>query len=152
MNRNLLHKMFWIPLFILGVVLLLLGPRWMIVEEPWLLDKIANEEALGMSFDNLFNESVNKTLPDYLRIIYRFFGLWITGLGIMICAYLLMVDLELKKSRYTILTIITIILGISLIYGHVFIPSSPFIYLMWGLVLLYIISLIASIQINPVKE
>jgi len=152
MSRDVLNKMFWIPLFILGIALIILGPRWMIVEEPWLLDKIANEEALGMSFDKLFNESVNNTLPDYLRIIYRFFGLWVTGLGLMICAYLLMVDLKLKKSRYTILTITFIILGISLIYGHILIPSSPFIYLMWGLVVLYVISLIASIQLNPVKE
>lgn len=152
MNRNRLYKMFWIPLFITGVVLIILGPRWMIVDEPWLLDKVANEETLGMSFDKLFNESVNKTLPDYLRNIYRFFGLWITGLGVMFCVYLLMVDLQLKKSRYTILAIIAIILVISLIFGYVFIPSSPFIYLMWGLVVFYIISLIASIQLSLLKD
>ena len=152
MNRNLKYRLFWIPLFIIGIVLIILGPRWMFVEKPWLLDEVANEETLGMSFDELFNESVNKTLPDYLRTIYRFFGLWVTGFGLMICAYLFVADLQLKKSQYTILTIIGIILGISIIYGYTFIPSSPFIYLMWGFVVIFILSLIASTQLNQVKE
>jgi len=152
MNRNLKYKLFWIPLFIIGIVLMVLGPRWMLVEEPWLLDKLANEEALGMSFDELFDGSANENLPDYLRIIYRFFGLWITGLGLMICAYLLVADLQLKKSRYTLLTIVGIILVFSIIYGYMFIPSSPFIYLMWGFVVIFILSLIASTQLNHVKK
>ncbi len=151
MNRDCLLKLFWVPLFITGVVLIILGPRWMFVDEPWLLDKVANEEALGMSFDSLFSASVNTTLPDYLRIIYRFFGLWITGLGVMFCVYLLMVDLQIKKSRAVILVAIGIILVISLIFGHKLIPSSPFIYLMWGMAVFYLVSLFSSILLSRMR-
>jgi len=70
----------------------------------------------------------------------------------MICAYLLVADLQLKKSRYTLLTIVGIILVFSIIYGYMFIPSSPFIYLMWGFVVIFILSLIASTQLNHVKK
>ena len=32
--------------------------RWMLVDEPWMLDKVANEERLNMTFDKLFNEKI----------------------------------------------------------------------------------------------
>ena len=152
MSNELIKKLFWIPLFVVGIVLIILGPRWMIVEEPWLLSKVANEETLGMSFDKLFAANVNKNLPDYLRNIYRFFGLWVIGLGLMICSYVLMVDIQASKSRYTILAISGLILGVSLYLGHTFIPSSPFIYLMWGLAAIYLVSFFASLRLNKFSE
>ena len=67
--------------------MVLLGFRWMIVDEPWMLDKVANEERLEMSFDDLFELKINATLPGYLKQIYRFFGLWVITIGIFITLF-----------------------------------------------------------------
>ena len=147
MKNSKMFKLFWIPIFIIGLVLMILGPRWMLVEEPWLLDKVANEETLGMSFDKLFSNDINSTLPEYLRTIYRFFGLWVTFIGLLFLSQLLLFDLTKYKSRNTIHGIVGLLLIFSLFLGHTRIPSSPFIYLMWFFVLIYVISLFASWRI-----
>lgn len=147
MRNSKLFKVFWIPIFIIGLVLIILGPRWMLVDEPWLLDKVANEETLGISFDELFSSEVNSTLPEYLRTIYRFFGLWMTTIGVLLLSQLLMFDLNNLKSRNIIHGIVGVMLAFSLFLGHTRIPSSPFIYIMWFFVLIYVISLFASWRI-----
>ena len=147
MKNSKTFKLFWIPIFIMGLVLMILGPRWMIVEEPWLLDQVANEETLGISFDELFSNDINSTLPEYLRTIYRFFGLWVTFIGLLFLSQLLLFDLTRYKSRNTIHGIVGLLLIFSLFLGHTRIPSSPFIYLMWFFVLIYVISLFASWRI-----
>ena len=144
MDANEGYKLFLIPIFIIGLTLTLLGPRWMIVEEPWLLDKVANEETLQMSFDELFSHEANSSLPEYLRTIYRFFGLWVTTLGVLFCSQVLVVDLKQKRPRLTLLTIMGVLLVFALFLGHTRIPSSPFIYLMWTYVVLYLVSAYAS--------
>jgi len=68
----------------MGLSMIFLGFGWMFVDEPWMLDKAANEERLQMSFDKLFKTKINETLPDYLKQIYRFFGLWVIIIGIFI--------------------------------------------------------------------
>ena len=75
------------PLTISGLLMLVLGSRWMIVDDPWLLDKIANEERLGMTFEKLFSEDINESLPGYLKQIYRFFGLWVSVIGLFIIGF-----------------------------------------------------------------
>ena len=50
-----MKKVFSIPLLIIGYTMIVLGIRWMIVDEPWMLDQVANEERLNMTFDKLFN-------------------------------------------------------------------------------------------------
>lgn len=147
MRNSKLFKVFWIPIFIIGLVLIILGPRWMLVDEPWLLDKVANEETLGISFDELFSSEVNSTLPEYLRTIYRFFGLWMTTIGVLLLSQLLMFDLNNLKSRNIIHGIVGVMLAFSLFLGHTRIPGSPFIYIMWFFVLIYVISLFASWRI-----
>ena len=62
------------PLCLIGIIMIILGVRWLIHNEPWLLDEVANVERLEMTFDQLFEPEINKTLPGYLRQIYRFFG------------------------------------------------------------------------------
>ena len=78
-----MKKVFNISLMLIGVTLIILGLRWMIVDQPWMLDQVANEERLGMTFDQLFKSEINKTLPDYLKQIYRFFGLWVIVIGLL---------------------------------------------------------------------
>jgi len=86
-------KLFLIPLVILGYLFFILGIAWLIVDEPWMLDKVANEERIGMTFEKLFSEDINKSLPGYLKQIYRFFGLWVSIIGLFIIGF--------SKHRFT---------------------------------------------------
>ncbi|MAX09475.1 MAG: hypothetical protein CMG13_01260 [Candidatus Marinimicrobia bacterium] len=72
--------LFSAPLIIMGISMILLGFGWLVVDEPWMLDEVANEERLQMSFEELFK--INETLPGYLKQIYRFFGLWVLTIGV----------------------------------------------------------------------
>ena len=49
--------------------MLVLGSRWMIVDDPWLLDKVANEERLKMTFEE-FRVLIenNGNIKDYPNI------------------------------------------------------------------------------------
>ena len=53
-NKKLL---FSLPLLIIGISMVILGARWLFVDEPWMLDKVANEERLGISFKELFDSN-----------------------------------------------------------------------------------------------
>ena len=129
--------LFSIPLMIMGIIMIILGLRWMIVEQPWMLDKIANEERLGMSFDKLFEPDINNTLPGYLRQIYRFFGLWVIIIGLFIISFSRPSIIKDKKVRISLLFCIGIMICLGLILAYILIPSSPFIYLGWFLLLMY---------------
>ena len=54
----------------------------MLVDEPWMLDKVKMRKGY-MTFDKLFSEDINETLPSYLKQIYRFFGLWVSIIGLL---------------------------------------------------------------------
>ena len=66
--------------------MIFLGLRWVFVSDPWMLDEVANVDRLTMSFDDLFEQSPH-TLTDYLRQIYRFFGLWVSITGLFITLF-----------------------------------------------------------------
>ena len=57
--------LFSTPLIIMGLSMIFLGFGWMFVSEPWMLDKVANEERLEVSFNDLFKPEINKNLPGY---------------------------------------------------------------------------------------
>ena len=128
--------------------MIVLGIRWMIVDEPWMLDQVANEERLNMSFDQLFSSEINNTLPGYLKQIYRFFGLWVTVIGLFITS--LSRENVSKDSiiRIIILFCVGIMCYSGLILVHVWIPSSPFLYLAYGMILLHLISVYGHIRFN----
>ncbi len=123
--------------------MILLGARWMIVDEPWMLDRVANEERLEMSFDQLFQEEINNTLPGYLRQIYRFFGLWVGVIGSFILLFSRTSLTNVSKVRVSLLICIGIMVLFGTIMAHMLIPSSPFVYLAWVLIILYSISFYA---------
>ncbi len=125
---------------IMGIIMIFLGLRWMFVEQPWMLDKVANEERLGMSFDKLFEPNINNTLPGYLRQIYRFFGLWVMIIGLFITSFSRPSIINDKEIRISLMFCIGIMVCLALILAHILIPSSPFIYLGWFLVLMYCVS------------
>lgn len=130
-----------IPLLLISVTLIISGVRWMISDEPWMLDQVANEERLNMTFDELFSSEKNKTLSEYLTQIYRFLGLYVFGLGFFLLSFSTSRMLEIVLVRKTVLYVLGILLISNLILAYFWIPSSHFIYVMWGTIILYCVSL-----------
>ena len=50
------NKLFRIPLLTIGFIFIIMGLRYIFVDEPWMLDKVANEERLNMTFEKLFSK------------------------------------------------------------------------------------------------
>ena len=134
-------KIFLIPIVTLGIIFMVLGLRWMLVDEPWMLDQVANEERLNMTFDQLFNEEINQTLPGYLKQIYRFFGLWVSIIGIFIISFAKTKFIENKAFARNLLICIGLMVISAQTMAYILIPSSPFIYLGWGSILMFLVSL-----------
>jgi len=140
-------RIFKIPLLFIGFIFIIMGLRWIFVDEPWMLDRVANEESLNMTFEKLFSSEINETLPGYLKQIYRFFGLWVSIIGLFIVSFLrekFIKDSDIRKSLL-ICTGLTVYLA--LIFAYIWIPSSPFIYLGLGSVILHSISIIGNKKI-----
>ena len=134
------------PLCLIGLVMIVCGVRWLIHPEPWMLDEVANVERLGMTFDNLFEEEINTTLPDYLRQIYRFFGFWVLIIGLLISV--LSQTIHNNNIGVQLLSIVGFMMLFGMYLGYTFIPSSHFIPLMWGLFFCYIVSVYSYIKLN----
>ena len=141
-------KLFLIPLIILGYLFFILGIAWLIVDEPWMLDKVANEERIGMTFEKLFSEDINKSLPGYLKQIYRFFGLWVSIIGLFIIGFSKDRFIEDKSIRKTLLFCVGFTVYSALILAYKFLPSSPFIYVGWGGIFLHLISVLGHRKLN----
>ena len=142
------NKIFSYILMIVGTTMILLGFRWLTVDAPWMLDEIANIERLGVTFEELFKPSINSNLPDYLRQIYRFFGLWVVIIGFFIVSFSNPDLTNQSIVRKRLLFCIGIMLLMGTILGHTLIPSSHFIYLMWIMNILYLVTIYNHIQIT----
>ena len=140
-SPTMTKKIFLIPIVTLGIIFIILGLRWMLVDEPWMLDKVANEERLNMTFDRLFNEEINETLPGYLKQIYRFFGLWVSIIGLFILSFTKTKFIENKAFAKNLLICIGTMVISAQAMAYFLIPSSPFIYLGWGSILMFLVSL-----------
>ena len=140
-SPTMIKIFFLIPIITLAVIFVVLGLRWMLVDEPWMLDKVANEERLNMTFDKLFSEDINETLPGYLKQIYRFFGLWVSIIGLFIISFAKKKFIENKAIAKNLMICIGTMVISAQTMAYILIPSSPFIYLGWGSILLFLISL-----------
>ena len=129
--------------------MVIMGARWLIHSEPWMLDEVANVERLGMTFEELFHAEINKTLPGYLTQIYRFFGFWVLIIGALIlnlsrpaiiCSY--------KKISAIIIYTVGFMMIFGLYLGYSLIPSSHFISLIWVLFIFYLISLYSYFKLK----
>lgn len=120
LNPKLLHNLAWIPAFLIGLCGVILGLLWLILDEPWLLD----------------------------RADYSFFGLSVFALGMMICAYVLITFMGTRRARNTLFVILGILLAALFYLEYAFIPTSPFVILTCGLLILYLVSLWASFLLN----
>ena len=128
------------PVILICLTICISGVRWLVSSEPWMLDQLANEERLKMSFTELFLIEGNSTLAEYLTQIYRFLGLYVLGTGLTFL--LLMSDDFFKNTKFIkrLLIILGILLFSNLILAYVWIPASHFIFLMRGAILLYFFS------------
>ncbi len=139
------------PLFLIGIVLIVSGLRWLISPEPWMLDEIANVERLGMTFEELFKPEINASLPGYLTQIYRFFGFWVLVIGLFISSFSSTPLMNNNKIASRIISLVGFIIGFGLYLSYTFIPSSHFIYLIWFAFILYLVSLYSFIKLKRRK-
>ena len=129
------------PLIIISITLCISGIRWLLSSEPWMLDQVANEERLQMTFEDLFTIGGNSTLSAYLIQIYRFLGLYVLGIGFLLLSLTPKKFMEIYIVRQRILIVLSILLVSNLIVGYVWIPSSHFIYVMWAAIVLCFVSM-----------
>ena len=109
------------PVILICLTICISGVRWLVSSEPWMLDQLANEERLKMSFTELFLIEGNSTLAEYLTQIYRFLGLYVLGTGLTFL--LLMSDDFFKNTKFIkrLLIILGILLFSNLILAYVWI-------------------------------
>ena len=126
MKEKTIHNLTWIPLFLIGLGAVGLGLGWLIHPQPWMLDQPPNEALLQTSFQNLFAADINAHLPDYLLVIYRFFGWWVLSIGFLIMTYVQVTRMGTALARNSILGVLLVILiGVAYMVFN-FIPLSPF--------------------------
>ena len=142
------NYMLRIPLVLISYSLIISGIRWMISDEPWMLDQIANEERLNMTFKDLLSFEQNFTLSGYLTQIYRFLGLYVAGIGMFLLAFSSEKVLKISSVRTRIYCVLGSLLVVNLIVAYNWIPSSHFIYVMWAALFLFVVSLYAHINIS----
>ena len=135
-------------MFIIGLSALVLGVFYVTINEPWLLNKEANEKLLGVTYNTLFAQNVNQHLPNYLTLMYRFFGWWVVSIGLLISVYVLVTKMGTQLARNTLHIVTVIILtGIYCIEYH-FIPETPFLWLTHSIALLFLVSIYGSVKLK----
>mgnify|MGYP001318039882 FL=1 len=146
--ENKLNRFVKYPVIIIATVICISGIRWLVSPEPWILDQVANEERLAMTFNELFLIEGNDTLSDYLKQIYRFLGLYVFGTGLMLIVFAANKFFKEKSFRNKYLIVLGILLFTNIFLAYFWISSSHFIYIMWGAILLYLISLYNHFRIQ----
>ena len=148
MDGRCYHNLTWVPMFIIGLSALVLGVVYITINEPWLLDKEENEKLLGVTYNTLFAQNVNQHLPNYLTLMYRFFGWWVVSIGLLISVYVLVTKMGTQLARNTLHIVTVIILtGIYCIEYH-FIPETPFLWLTHIIALLFLVSIYGSVKLK----
>ena len=148
MTPKNLHNLTMMPFFVIGLSAFFAGFGWILSPEPWLLDESANVILLEESYESLFAENINRNLPEYLTLLYRFFGWWVSLIGLLTFGYTYVTRLGTKVSRTTIHVIYFFgLAGIFLILFK-FIPSTPFMYLNTFLTLMWSVSVYAGLKLD----
>jgi len=148
MNQKTVHNLIWTPIFLIGIVSIAFGLIWIFHPEPWLIDQPANEALLQNSFDELFSYSANKFLPYYLTVIYKFFGLWLITIGLLVLSHVKMTKLGTKQARVLIHStlFITLLSMYYLIFKYL--PTSPLIPTLYIFTFLLTLSIYFSSRIE----
>ena len=130
MNQHIIHNLVWVPVFLIGVFAVILGILWFIHPTPWLIDQAPNEALIKVSFKDIFSHKINTHLPSYLIVLYDFFGLWLTAIGLLIIAFVNVTRLATKLSQKYIFSILIFILIMLFYLVLSFLPSSPIIFML----------------------
>ena len=148
MDQKTTHNFIWAPIFLIGAVSLVFGFFWVFHPEPWLIDQSPNEAILQTTFKNLFSYEVNKLLPSYLIVIYRFFGLSLITIGLLVLSYVKVTKLGTKQARFSIHS--TLFLTLLSMYYLIFnyLPTSPLIPALYIFTLLLGLSIYFSSRIT----
>ncbi len=133
---------------VVGIIAIVLGGGWLFSSEPWMLDQHANEVALQISFSELFSHNINSHLPDYLTIIYRFFGWWVITIGLLLTTFVQVTRMGTPLSRKVIHSVLVIMLIGLYTLEISFIPSSPFLWLTHGITILLGMSIWAGTKLR----
>ena len=148
MDKRLIHNFIWIPILIIAIIAIIMGVVWISHPEPWLLDQVPNEVLLKNTFENLFADEINLYLSSYLIVIYKFFGLWLMSIGLLMFNYVYITRLGTELSRTSIHIIILIILTGMYVLVFKFIPTSPFVALLYLLTALFVTSICFSFKLG----
>ncbi len=148
MDKRLIHNFIWIPILIIAIIAIIMGVVWISHPEPWLLDQVPNEVLLKNTFENLFADEINLYLSSYLIVIYKFFGLWLMSIGLLMFNYVYITRLGTELSRTSIHIIILIILTGMYVLVFKFIPTSPFVPLLYLLTALFVTSICFSFKLG----
>jgi len=148
MDGKYYHNITWLPMMVIGLIALILGGIYTSIDNPWLLDQKANESLLSIRYDDLFSQKSNQFLPDYLTLMYRFFGWWLVSIGMLISGYVYITKMGTLLARNSLhVTFFIILIGIYCI-ELTFIPTTPFLWLTHGISLLLVISVFGSIKLK----
>ncbi|GEM_PF-4067711 len=141
----------WLFLLGIGLVAVAVGGVYLLVPEPWLLDRKANERLLGISFEELVQRV--PTLPSYLVVVYRFFGLYLLGFGIM--ATVVTLTAFRRGERWAWWLMFLGLGGLLLLQTYliaIHIPVSPFLWLDILVLLLWGIGLAFSAKVGWLRR
>ncbi|MAV96133.1 MAG: hypothetical protein CMG06_03185 [Candidatus Marinimicrobia bacterium] len=148
MNQRTIHNLVWLPNFLIGVTALILGLIWFWHPEPWLIDRSPNEILLQTTYEKLFSFGPNKYLSSYLKVIYRFFGLWLITIGLLIITFVRVTKLGTKQARTSIHTIMIFVLILLYYLVFSFLETSPLLPSLYFFTLLLSISIYFSTLIR----
>ncbi len=135
----------WKLLLLIGLLALALGIVYLLVPQPWLLDRRANERLLGMSYQQLFQQV--PTLPDYLIVVYRFFGLYLLAFGALFSFVVLTAFRRGERwAWWAVFPGLGALLALQTYLIAVHIPVSPFLWLDLIVIILWGVALAFSLQ------
>ncbi len=148
MNQHIIHNLVWVPIFLIGLTALFFGLIWFWHPEPWLIDQLPNEELLRTTFEKLFSLKNNHYLPSYLKVIYRFFGLWLITVGLLILTFVKVTRLGTKQARIPIYSILLFTLVILYYLMFTYLKTSPLFPVLYVFTFLLGLSIYASTLIR----
>ena len=144
-HQRIAHNLVWLPIAIIGFIVLLLGLTWFIHPEPWLLDRVLNEALIRTSFQKLFSASINRYLPTYFKVIYKFLGLCLIATGFVTLSYVNITRLGTRSSRKHLYTLFFLIFVGVYYLIFMYFSLSLFKPILHILTLLYFISVVSSL-------
>jgi len=148
MNQRTIHNLVWFPNFLIGVTALIFGLIWFWHPEPWLIDKSPNEILLQTTYEKIFSFGPNKYLPSYLKVIYKFFGVWLITIGLLIITFVRVTKLGTKQARTSIHIIMVFVLIMLYYLVFSYLKTSPLIPSLYFFTLLLSISMYSSTLIR----